>query len=75
MSDAEKKIAAPVKVLHMVGTMTMGGAENWLMGLLRKANPEVLQMDFCVGKSIPGRYEQEIKTLGSKIIRCEIEPR
>ncbi len=62
------------KVLHFVGQMTPGGAENWLMKLLRKADRNVLQMDFCVAKPQKGLYEQEIEFLGSKIIHCPPSP-
>jgi glycosyltransferase involved in cell wall biosynthesis len=54
--------------------MTQGGAENWLIKLLRKVDRNILQMDFCVAKPEKGPYEEEIKSLGSKIIRCELKP-
>jgi len=74
VDDSKKHPPAPVRVLHMVGSMTPGGAENWLMRLLRKTDRSILQMDFCVGKHEEGLYEKEVKSLGSKIIRCEIKP-
>jgi glycosyltransferase involved in cell wall biosynthesis len=54
--------------------MSPGGAENWLIKLLRKADRNILQMDFCVVKPEKGLYEEEITSLGSKIIRCELKP-
>lgn len=64
----------PRRVLHIIGRMSPGGAENWLMKLLRKADRNILQMDFCVAKPEQGLYDEEIKSLGSKIIRCELKP-
>lgn len=64
----------PRRVLHIIGRMSPGGAENWLIKLLRKADRNVLQMDFCAVMPQEGLYEEEIKSLGSKIIRCELKP-
>jgi glycosyltransferase involved in cell wall biosynthesis len=54
--------------------MNVGGAENWLMKLLRKTDRNVLQMDFFVTKPQKGLYEDEIKSLGSKVIHCPLKP-
>jgi len=64
----------PRRILHLLGCMDPGGAENWLMRLLRRADRKVLQMDFCVAKPKKGLYEEEIRSLGSNIIQCEIKP-
>jgi len=64
----------PRRILHLLGCMDPGGAENWLMRLLRRADRKVLQMDFCVAKPKKGLYEEEIRSLGSNIIRCELKP-
>jgi glycosyltransferase involved in cell wall biosynthesis len=54
--------------------MSPGGIESWLMRLLRKADRNVLQMDFCVNEPQKGLYDEEIKSSGSKIILCELKP-
>jgi glycosyltransferase involved in cell wall biosynthesis len=64
----------PRRVLHFVGQMRPAGVENWLMRLLRKADRNILQMDFCVAMSQEGFHEEEIKSLGGKIIHCPINP-
>lgn len=64
----------PRRVLHFVGQMRPGGVENWLMRLLCKADRNILQMDFCVAMPQEGLYEEEIKSLGGKIIHCPINP-
>ena len=74
MSNPIVQKCKPRRVLHFIGCMTPGGAENWLMKLLRKADSNILQMDFCVANPQKGLYEEEITSLGSKIIRCELKP-
>lgn len=74
MIDTSFKPGRARRVLHLVGGMQPGGAENWLMKLLRKADRNVLQMDFCVAMLQKGRYEEEIESLGSKIVRIPIKP-
>ncbi len=73
MNDSILQSRRPRRVLHFVGCMTPGGAENWLMRLLRKADRNDLQMDFCVD-GVCGSYEEEIESYGSKIIHCPIKP-
>ena len=68
MVDSTLQKRRPRKLLHLVGRMSPGGAENWLMRLLRKADRNLMQMDFCVAKPQKGLYEEEIESLGGKII-------
>lgn len=62
-----------IKVLHFIGSMERGGAESWLMSLLRKADKSKLQMDFCVVQNKEGIYANEIKSLGSTIHICPVK--
>jgi len=73
MNNSTAQRCKPRRVLHIIGCMSPGGVENWLMRLLRKANHKILQMDFCVNKP-QGFYEEEIKALGSKVIYCPVKP-
>jgi glycosyltransferase involved in cell wall biosynthesis len=74
MNNSMSERRKPRRVLHIVGRMSPGGLENWLMRLLHEADHSVLQMDFCGTRPQKGLYEEEIKSLGSKIIRCELKP-
>lgn len=58
----------PLKVLQIVGGLGMGGAETWLMELLRlwSANGK-LQMDFLITGGGVGVFDEEAKSLGSKL--------
>jgi glycosyltransferase involved in cell wall biosynthesis len=60
----------PVRVLHVVGRMHRGGIETWLMQLLRTADRDRLQMDFLVNSADAGDYDDEIRSLGSRVIPC-----
>lgn len=63
-----------IRILHVVGSMNRGGAETWLMHVLRNVDREKFRMDFLVHTAKPGAYDEEIRTMGSKIIPC-LSPR
>lgn len=56
-----------IKVLLIAGAMNVGGIENQLMHLLRKADKEKFQIDFTTTVEHPF-YEDEILALGAKLI-------
>lgn len=58
------------RILHVVGGMNRGGVETWLMHVLRTIDRDRLQMDFLVHTTQPCVYDDEIRSLGSKIIPC-----
>lgn len=60
----------PIRILHVVGSMNAGGIETWLMNVLRSIDRNRFQMDFLVHTNQPCFYDQEIRTLGSRIIPC-----
>lgn len=57
------------RVLHVVDTLGMGGAETWLMELLRYWAPDETapQMDFVATSGLPGIFDEEATTLGARI--------
>ena len=59
------------RVLHIVGTMDMGGQETFIMNIYRKIDRKKVQFDFVVHSNNRGYYEDEIKKLGGKIYRIE----
>lgn len=63
-----------IRVLHVVGGMNRGGAETWLMHVLRNIDRERFRMDFLVHTTQPCAYDDEIRALGSQIIPC-LHPR
>ena len=69
----------PVRVLHVLGGLSLGGAESRIMDLYRCMDREKVQFDFLVHQKTGGRkkagaegripeyYDGEIKSLGGKI--------
>lgn len=60
----------PVRILHVVGGMNVGGVETWLVQVLRNIDREQYRMDFLVHTDKPCVYDEEIRSLGSAIIPC-----
>lgn len=56
-----------IKVLIITGAMNVGGIENQLMHLLRKADKDAFRIDFTTTADKPF-YEDEILSLGSECI-------
>jgi glycosyltransferase involved in cell wall biosynthesis len=61
-----------IRVLHVLGAMNRGGAETWLLHVLRHVDREWLQMDFLVHTDQPAAYDQELVALGARIFRCPV---
>lgn len=69
----------PVRVLHVLGGLSLGGAESRIMDLYRCMDREKVQFDFLVHQKTDGRrkggavrripeyYDAEIKALGGKV--------
>ncbi|MHB8647541.1 MAG: glycosyltransferase [Thermomicrobiales bacterium] len=60
----------PIRILHVLGMMERGGAETWLMHILRMIDRDRYQMDFLVHVTEPQDYDDEIRALGSAVILC-----
>ena len=60
----------PLRVLHVLGGMNRGGVETWLMQVLRRIDRRAVQMDFLVGTDRQCAYDDEIRSLGCRIVPC-----
>ncbi len=60
----------PIRILHVVGGMDRGGTETWLMNVLHHIDRARISMDFLVHTTQPRAFDDEIRSLGSKIIPC-----
>ena len=60
----------PIRILQVVGKMNRGGAETWLMHILRNIDRTKFKIDFLVSTTEPCAYDDEIRSLGSRIISC-----
>ena len=54
-----------LRVLQIIGSMNMGGAENFIMNVYRNIDREKIQFDFIVHRE--GYFDDEIRKLGGKI--------
>jgi glycosyltransferase involved in cell wall biosynthesis len=58
----------PVAVLHVVDALGMGGAETWLMEVLRRWSREGLgRMDFLATGGVPAIFDDEARALGAHV--------
>lgn len=57
----------PIRVLHVLGTTSLGGAESRIMDLYRHIDRDKIQFDFLIHTTKEGFFDQEIKQLGGKI--------
>ena len=58
------------KVLHVMYHMGRGGAETWLMHVLRNIDRDEYRMDFVVQTESKGTFDDEIRALGSEVFKC-----
>ena len=59
----------PIRVLQVLGTLNLGGAESRVMDLYRNMNHEEIQFDFLIHTGEKQHFEEEIEALGGKIYR------
>lgn len=57
----------PVRVLNVLGTTNLGGAESRVMELYRALDRDQVQFDFLVHTEKEGQYSAEIRRLGGRI--------
>ncbi|MDE6055414.1 MAG: glycosyltransferase family 1 protein [Lachnospiraceae bacterium] len=57
----------PVRVLNVLGTIDLGGAESRVMELYRALDRDKVQFDFLVHTEKEGQYGEEIRRLGGRI--------
>lgn len=56
-----------LRILHVFGRMGRGGAEMWLMNVLRRIDRERFSFDFAVHRERAGEFDDEIRALGCAI--------
>lgn len=57
----------PARVLNVLGTTNLGGAESRVMELYRAMDRDRVQFDFLVHTEKEGQYSDEIRRLGGRI--------
>ena len=58
-----------LRVLHMIGSLEMGGAQNMVMSLYRAVDRNKIQFDFIIDCDTASVFTQEIHRLGGRIFR------
>lgn len=61
-----------IKILQVIGSLRIGGAENVAMNICRYLDKKKFQCDFLVFSNTIGDYEPEAIELGSNIIRIPL---
>ncbi len=56
-----------LRVLHSVSNMARAGIETMLMNYYREIDRSRIQFDFLANKSVPGEYDEEIRSLGGRV--------
>jgi glycosyltransferase involved in cell wall biosynthesis len=65
---------APLRVLHVFGSMERGGAETRTLEMMRRLDRRRYVFDFCVLSGVPGSYAAEIARLGGRVAPCPLRP-
>jgi glycosyltransferase involved in cell wall biosynthesis len=69
--DSTTTSVRPLRILHVLGDLTRGGIETWLMHLLRRTDRSRFQTDFFLRSMAQGQYDNEAESLGSRIGRSD----
>ena len=59
----------PIRILHVLGGLSLGGAESRIMDLYRNIDRQEIQFDFLVHSSQKEHFDEEIEALGGRIYR------
>ena len=63
-------MSKPIRILHVIGIMNRGGAENMIMNLYRNIDRTRVQFDFVENEGGEAAFDREILSLGGRIYRC-----
>lgn len=56
-----------IRILHMIGTLDVGGSQTYVMNLYRAINRDAVQFDFIVDHPQAMFFAPEIESLGGKV--------
>ncbi len=59
----------PIRVLQVLGTLNLGGAESRVMDLYRNMDRSKIQFDFLIHSNEKQHFQEEVEALGGKIYR------
>jgi glycosyltransferase involved in cell wall biosynthesis len=64
------KTGPTARVLHVLGSLGMGGAETWLMQVARFLDPNRIRVDVAVNNPIETSYTRAVRERGWNILDC-----
>lgn len=62
-------MSEPIRILHVLGGLNLGGAESRIMDLYRNLDRNEIQFDFLVHSAAEQYFDKEVKKLGGRIYR------
>lgn len=65
-------LSKPIKILQVYGSLSRGGAETWLMDIMRNTSRQEFQFNVCLVREIEGAYQEEFKDLGGRVYFCPL---
>lgn len=65
----------PKRILQIIGSLDMGGAETMIMNIYREIDKNEIQFDFLITDPKVGFYENEAKELGARIYKSKTKSR
>ena len=60
-------LSAEIRILHMIGSLGIGGSQAFIMNIYRKIDRSRVQFDFIVDSQKNNYYIDEIEDLGGKV--------
>jgi len=60
----------PIRVLHIVDSLGVGGIETWLVQILERMDRRRVAIDILVQRESLGVYEPRARAAGAAILRC-----
>ena len=57
----------PIRVLHMIASLNIGGSQSMIMNLYRKIDRNKIQFDFIIDHADETEYKDEVESLGGKV--------
>ena len=67
IAQGQQPVRTRRKILHIVGCMSRGGVETWLMHILRNIDRNQFELHFFVNSQVECAYDKEILSLGGRI--------
>ena len=65
-------LTTPIRVLHIVHSLTYGGIETYVLNVLRHTNHSLVRCDVCAVGRERGSLVQEAEQLGARVLSCPL---